>query len=284
MNKKWLLSLLTAAIMLVLAACGGGDKAEDKETASGGSSEEDKTIVVGASNTPHAVILEQAKPILEEQGYDLQIETFQDYVLPNTALEEGDLDANYFQHTPYLELQEKEQGYDFANAGAIHLEPMAVYSKKYKSLKELPDGATIILSNSVAEHGRILMILEAEGLIKIKDGIDKTQAMIEDIAENPKNIKFDYDYEPALLPQIYNNDEGDAVVINSNYAIDAGISPTKDSIALESTDSPYANLIVTRTGDEDSEKIKALVEVLKSKEIQDFITNEWDGAVVPVKE
>ncbi|MCI2255138.1 MetQ/NlpA family ABC transporter substrate-binding protein [Domibacillus sp. PGB-M46] len=284
MNKKWLLSLLTAAIMLVLAACGGGDKAEDKESASGGSSEEDKTIVVGASNTPHAVILEQAKPILKEQGYDLQIETFQDYVLPNTALEEGDLDANYFQHVPYLELQEKEQGYDFANAGAIHLEPMAVYSKKYKSLKDLPKGATIILSNSVAEHGRVLMLLEKEGLIKIKDGIDKTQASLEDIAENPKDLKFDYDYEPALLPQIYNNEEGDAVVINSNYAIDAGISPTKDSVAIESTDSPYANLIVTRTGDENSEKIKALVEVLKSKEIQDFITKEWNGAVVPVTE
>ncbi|MCM3787119.1 MetQ/NlpA family ABC transporter substrate-binding protein [Domibacillus indicus] len=284
MNKKWLLGLLTAAIMLVLAACGGGDKAEDKESASGGSSEDDKTIVVGASNTPHAVILEQAKPILKEQGYDLQIETFQDYVLPNTALEEGDLDANYFQHTPYLELQEKEQGYDFANAGAIHLEPMAVYSKKYKSLKDLPKGATIILSNSVAEHGRVLMLLEKEGLIKIKDGIDKTQASLEDIAENPKDLKFDYDYEPALLPQIFNNEEGDAVVINSNYAIDAGISPTKDSVAIESTDSPYANLIVTRTGDENSEKIKALVEVLKSKEIQDFITKEWNGAVVPVTE
>ncbi|WNS81592.1 MetQ/NlpA family ABC transporter substrate-binding protein [Domibacillus sp. DTU_2020_1001157_1_SI_ALB_TIR_016] len=284
MNKKWLLGLLTAAIMLVLAACGGGDKAEDKESSSGGSSEDDKTIVVGASNTPHAVILEQAKPILKEQGYDLQIETFQDYVLPNTALEEGDLDANYFQHIPYLELQEKEQGYDFANAGAIHLEPMAVYSKKYKSLKDLPKGATIILSNSVAEHGRVLMLLEKEGLIKIKDGIDKTQASLEDIAENPKDLQFDYDYEPALLPQIYNNEEGDAVVINSNYAIDAGISPTKDSVAIESTDSPYANLIVTRTGDENSEKIKALVEVLKSKEIQDFITKEWNGAVVPVTE
>ncbi|MEM1504511.1 MetQ/NlpA family ABC transporter substrate-binding protein [Domibacillus sp. 8LH] len=284
MNKKWLLGLLTAAIMLVLAACGGGDKAEDKESASGGSSKDDKTIFVGASNTPHAVILEEAKPILKEQGYDLQIETFQDYVLPNTALEEGDLDANYFQHIPYLELQEKEQGYDFANAGAIHLEPMAVYSKKYKSLKDLPKGATIILSNSVAEHGRVLMLLEKEGLIKIKDGIDKTQASLEDIAENPKDLKFDYDYEPALLPQIYNNEEGDAVVINSNYAIDAGISPTKDSVAIESTDSPYANLIVTRTGDENSEKIKALVEVLKSKEIQDFITKEWNGAVVPVTE
>ncbi|OES46545.1 MetQ/NlpA family ABC transporter substrate-binding protein [Domibacillus iocasae] len=283
--KKWLLGLLTAAIVLVLAACGGGDEASDTASDSNsGSSEEDKTIVVGASNTPHAVILEEAKSLLEEQGYDLQIETFQDYVLPNTALEEGDLDANYFQHLPYLDLQEKEQGYDFESAGAIHIEPMAVYSQKYKSLDELPDGATIILSNSVAEHGRILMILEAEGLITIKDGIDKTQATLEDIAENPKNIKFDYDYEPALLPQIYNNGEGDAVVINSNYAIDAGISPTEDSIALEGTDSPYANLIVTRAGEEDSEKIKALVDVLKSKEIQDFITSEWNGAVVPVTE
>lgn len=281
--KKWLLGFLTAAIVLILAACGGGDEASDTGSDSG-SSEEDKTIVVGASNTPHAVILEEAKPLLEEKGYELQIETFQDYVLPNTALEEEDLDANYFQHLPYLELQEKEQGYDFESAGAIHIEPMAVYSKKYKSLDELPDGATIILSNSVAEHGRILMILEEEGLIKIKDGIDKTQATLDDIAENPKNIKFDYDYEPALLTQIYNNDEGDAVVINSNYAIDAGISPTEDSIALEGTDSPYANLIVTRAGDEDSEKIKALVEVLKSKEIQDFITEEWNGAVVPVTE
>ncbi|WP_046175639.1 MetQ/NlpA family ABC transporter substrate-binding protein [Domibacillus indicus] len=283
--KKWLLGFLTAAIVLVLAACGGGEEASDTGADSdSGSSKEDKTIVVGASNTPHAVILEEAKPLLEEKGYDLQIETFQDYVLPNTALEEGDLDANYFQHLPYLELQEKEQGYDFESAGAIHIEPMAVYSKEYKSLDELPDGATIILSNSVAEHGRILMILEKEGLITIKEGVEKTQATLDDIGENPKNIKFDYDYEPALLPQIYNNGEGDAVVINSNYAIDAGISPTEDSIAIESTDSPYANLIVTRAGDEDSEKIKALVDVLKSQEVQDFITNEWDGAVVPVTE
>ncbi len=284
--KKWLLGFLTAAIVLVLAACGGGDKAADKESKDSGSeaSKEDKTIVVGASNTPHAVILEEAKPLLEKEGYDLQIETFQDYILPNTALEEGDLDANYFQHIPYLELQEEEHGYDFANAGAIHLEPMAVYSKKYKKLSELPDGATIIMSNSIAEHGRILMILESEGLITLKDGIDKTKAQLEDITDNPKNLQFDFDYEPALLPQIYNNGEGDAVVINSNYAIDAGISPTEDSIAIESTDSPYANLIVTRTGDENKEKIQALVKVLKSKEIQDFITKEWKGAVVPVTE
>lgn len=281
--KKWLLSVFATGSVLALAACGGGDEASDTATDSG-SSEEDKTIVVGASNTPHAVILEEAQPLLEEQGYDLQIETFQDYVLPNTALEEGDLDANYFQHLPYLELQEKEQGYDFESAGAIHIEPMAVYSQKYKSLDELPDGATIILSNSVAEHGRILMILEAEGLITIKDGVEKTQASLEDIAENPKNIKFDYDYEPALLTQLYENGEGDAVVINSNYAIDAGISPTEDSIAIEGTDSPYANLIVTRSGDEDAEKIQALVDVLKSQEIQDFITEEWQGAVVPVTE
>lgn len=284
MNKKWLLSLLTAAIMLVLAACGGGDKAEDKETASGGSSKEDKTIVVGASNTPHAVILEQAKPILEEQGYDLQIETFQDYVLPNKALEEGDLDANYFQHIPYLEAQKKEHGYDFVNAGGIHIEPIGIYSKKYKSLDELPNGATILMSSSVADHGRILTMLEKEGLITLKEGVVKEEATIEDIAKNEKDFKFDYQYEAALLPQIYNNDEGDAVLINSNYAIDAGLNPLEDSIAIEDKESPYVNVIAVRSGDENKDKIKALVDVLHSKEIQDFILKEWGGAVVPVTE
>ncbi|WP_050180171.1 MetQ/NlpA family ABC transporter substrate-binding protein [Domibacillus robiginosus] len=284
MNKKWLLSLLTAAIMLVLAACGGGDKAEDNESASGGSSEEDKTIVVGASNIPHAVILEQAKPILEEKGYDLQIETFQDYILPNTALEEGDLDANYFQHIPYLEAQKKEHGYDFVNAGGIHIEPIGVYSQKYKSLDELPDGATILMSSSVADHGRILTMLEKEGLITLKEGVVKEEATIEDIAENKKNFKFDYQYEAALLPQIYNSGEGDAVLINSNYAIDAGLNPLEDSIAVEDKESPYVNVIAVRSGDENKDKIKALVDVLHSQEIQDFILKEWGGAVVPVTE
>ncbi|KMY55209.1 methionine ABC transporter substrate-binding protein [Bacillus sp. FJAT-27231] len=279
--KKWLIGLLTALAVFALAACGGGSDDKKDEKAKEGS-KEDKEIIVGASNVPHAVILEEAKPLLEKKGYTLKVETFQDYILPNKSLEEGDLDANYFQHIPYLESQKKEHGYDFVNAGGIHIEPIGVYSKKYKSLEELPKGATILMSSSVADHGRILTMLEKEGLIKLKDGVKKEEATIEDIAENKKDLKFDYNYEAAFLPQAYNNGEGDAVLINSNYAIDAGLNPLKDSIAIEDKDSPYVNVIAVRKGDENKEKIKALVEVLHSKEIQDFILKEWGGAVVPV--
>ncbi|KAB7707014.1 methionine ABC transporter substrate-binding protein [Bacillus aerolatus] len=278
--KKWLLTLLTALAVFALAACGGSD--EKKEEKAGG--KEDKEIVVGASNVPHAIILEEAKPLLEEKGYDLKIETFQDYILPNKSLEEGDLDANYFQHIPFLESQKKEHGYKFVNAGGIHIEPIGVYSKKYKSLDELPKGAKILMSSSVADHGRILTMLEKEGLIKLKEGVKKEEATTEDIAENKKDLKFEYNYEAAFLPQAYNNGEGDAVLINSNYAIDAGLNPTKDSIAIEDKESPYVNVIAVRGGDEEKEKIKALVEVLHSKEIQDFIMKEWKGSVVPVNE
>ncbi|MGX1263191.1 D-methionine transport system substrate-binding protein [Rossellomorea marisflavi] len=274
--KKWVVGTIAAASILGLTACGTGGN--------NGSSGDSKELVVGASNVPHAEILEEAKPILEKEGIDLKIETYQDYVLPNKDLESGDLDANYFQHIPYLEGQKKEHGYDFVSAGGIHIEPMAVYSKKHKSLKDIPEGGTILFSNSVAEHGRILTLLEANGLIKLKDGIDKTQATLDDIAENPKKLKFDYEYEPALLTQLYNNEEGDAVVINSNYAIDNGLDPIKDSIAIEDKESPYVNIIAVKKGDEDKKEIKELVKVLQSDEIQDFINKEWEGAVVPVKE
>ncbi|WP_312092483.1 MetQ/NlpA family ABC transporter substrate-binding protein [Niallia sp.] len=280
MKKLWSL-LIALTFVFVLAACGSTD---DKENGASNTDKETTKLVVGASNVPHAEILEQAKPILKEKGIDLEIVTFQDYVLPNKALESKELDANYFQHIPYLNQQIKENGYDFVNAGGIHIEPMAVFSKKYKSLDELPDGATIILSNSVAEHGRVLSLLEKGGLIKLKDGIDKVNATIEDIVENPKNIELKADYEPALLPQIYNNNEGDAVVINANYALDAGLNPVEDSIEIEGSESPYANIITVRKGDENKEAIKTLVEVLHSKEIQDFINTEYKGAVVPVNE
>ncbi|QED49232.1 MetQ/NlpA family ABC transporter substrate-binding protein [Cytobacillus dafuensis] len=279
MKKKWLLFVLTFTVALVLAAC--GTKEENNGGSASDSGKEDTTLKVGASNVPHAEILEEAKPLLKEKGIDLEIIPFQDYVLPNKALESKELDANFFQHIPYLELQIKENGYDFVNAGSIHIEPMGVYSKKYKSLSELPDGAHIIISNSVADHGRVLAILEAEGLIKLKEGVDKSAATLEDIAENPKNIKFDTEYEPSLLPQIYNNNEGDAVVINSNYAIDAGLNPLKDSIAIEGSESPYVNIVAVRKGDENSEKIKALIEVLHSEDIKNFILDKYKGAVVP---
>jgi D-methionine transport system substrate-binding protein len=271
--KKFVAGILLSVSAITLAACGGD----------GESSGDSKELVVGASNTPHAEILEKVKPLLEEQGINLEIETYQDYILPNKDLESGDLDANYFQHIPYLESQIADNGYDFVNAGEIHIEPIGVYSKKYKSLEELPEGATILISNSVADHGRVLSMLEAEGLIKLADGVDKTTAEVKDIVENPKNLEFDAEYEAALLVQLYENEEGDAVLINSNYAIDAGLNPLEDSIAIEKSDSPYVNIIAVQAGNEDNKEIKALVEVLKSKEIQDFILEEWGGSVVPVK-
>lgn len=277
--KKTIAGLFTAASIFTLAACGTSD-----EGSQGNGGEETKEITVGASNIPHAEILEKAKPILEEEGIELTIDTYQDYVLPNKDLDSGDIDANYFQHIPYLESQIADHEYDFVNAGGIHIEPIGVYSKKYDSLEELPEGATILMSNSVADHGRILTLLEAKGLIKIKEGVEKTAATLDDIEENPKNFEFDYEYEAALLPQLYENEEGDAVVINSNYAIDSGLKPLEDSIAIEDKESPYVNVIAVNSGDEDNEAIQALVEVLRSEEIQDFILEEWGGAVVPVKE
>ena len=265
--KKLLSSVLLGASVLALAACGG----------------EDETLKVGASTTPHAVILEKVKPILEEQGIELQIEPYTDYVLPNKNLDSGDLDANFFQHIPYFESQKEDFGYDFANAGNIHIEPIGIYSKKYTSLDELPEGATILLSNSVSDHGRMLSLLEIQGLIKLADGINKTKAETKDIVENPKNFIFDANTAPELLVQMYENDEGDAVLINSNYAIDNGINPLEDSIAIESSDSsPYINIVAVQSGDENSKEIKALVEALHSKEIQDFMLEEWGGSVVPV--
>lgn len=283
--KKFAAGLLLTTGTLALAACGtGGDNATSSSSEAGEGGGEAKELVVGASNVPHALILEEAKPLLEEKGIELKIETYQDYVLPNEDLESKEIDANYFQHIPYLESQMADHGYDFVNAGGIHIEPIGIYSKKYKSLEDLPDGATILMSNSVADHGRILSMLEAQGLIKLDEGVDKTKAEVKDIAENPKNLKFDADYEASFLPQLYNQDEGDAILINSNYAIDAGLNPLEDAIALEDSESPYVNVIAVRSGDEEKGEIKALVDVLRSKEIQDFIVEEWDGSVVPVDE
>ena len=270
--KKWFSLLVAAVVVLALAACGKSESAEEKTN----------KLVVGASNVPHAEILEKAKPILKEKGIELEIVTFQDFVLPNKALADKELDANYVQHSPYLEAQMKEHGYDFVNAGGIHIEPIGVYSKKYKSLEELPNGAKIIMSNSVADHGRILSMLEEKGLIKLKDGVDKTKATIDDIVENPKNLVFEADIEAGLLPQVYKNDEGDAVLINANYALDAGLDPAKDPIAVESPENnPYVNIIAVRKGDEKRKEIQTLVEVLQSKEIQDFILQKYNGAVIP---
>ncbi|ABO68294.1 MetQ/NlpA family ABC transporter substrate-binding protein [Geobacillus thermodenitrificans] len=280
--KKWLGALLAAVLVFALAACGGN---KDENAAGGDKGGELVKLKVGASNVPHAEILEQAKPLLKEKGIDLEIITFQDYILPNKALADKDIDANYFQHIPYLEAQMEEHGYNFVNVGGIHIEPIGLYSQKYKSVEELPNGATIIMSNSVADHGRILSMLQEKGLIKLKEGVDKTRATVNDIVENPKKLKFKADVDAGLLPQVYQNGEGDAVLINANYALDAGLDPAKDPIAVESPkDNPYVNIVAVRKGDENRKEIKTLVEVLQSKEIQDFITEQYKGAVIPAAE
>lgn len=287
--KKLLLLLTTIFVVFALAACGGGNAKEDatqgnqEGTTKQTETAEPAKLVVGAVNVPHAEILEFAQPLLAEKGVEIEIVPFQDYILPNKALNEKDLDANYFQHIPYLEAQKKEFGYDFVSVGGVHIEPIGVYSKKYKSLEELPEGAQIIMSNSVADHGRILSMLEEKGLIKLKEGVEKTVATVDDIVENPKKFEFMTDVEPGLLPQVFNNGEGDAVLINANYALDAGLDPAKDPIAVESGENnPYANVVVVRTGDENRPEIKTLVEVLQSKEVADFINETYKGAVIPV--
>lgn len=298
--RKALLFFLSISIIFLLVACGSAEETEgtddttndstNETTASEQSDEgnasdgEMETLIVGASNVPHAEILEEAAPMLEEKGIELVIETFQDYILPNTALEEGDLDANYFQHIPYLDLQIEEHGYDFVSAGAIHIEPIGVYSKRHSSLDEIPEDGTILMGNSVANHGRVLSMLEREGIITLDESVDKTEATVEDIVDNPKNLQFNYDFEESYLPQVYENDEGDAVLINSNYALDVGLNPMEDSIAIEDSDSPYGNVIAVRNGDEELEKVKILVEVLRTEEIQDFILEKWNGSVVPISE
>ncbi|AIS60733.1 MetQ/NlpA family ABC transporter substrate-binding protein [Listeria ivanovii] len=274
--KKVLGFIFTLSLVLVLTACGGSsDKASS-------SKDDNKELVVGASNTPHAQILEQAKPILKEKGIDLKIVKYTDYVMPNKALEEGDLDANYFQHKPYLELEEKEKGYKFADVGAIHIEPMGIYSKKVKDIQDLKDGAQVLLSNSKSDWPRVIGIFVDNGLLTLKDGVKAQDATFDDIKDNPKNLKFKYDFDPAYLMTAYNNEEGDVVAINSNFVVDQGLNPSKDAIAIESKDSPYANIVVTTEEKKDDKNIKELVNVLHSKEIQAYITEEWDGAVVPV--
>ena len=245
----------------------------------------DTVLKIGASPVPHAEILEQAKPLLAEAGITLEVTVFQDYILPNTALAGGDLDANYFQHVPYLnEVLAQNPDYKLVNAGDIHIEPIGIYSKRFQSLPELPEGGKVIMRDSVAEEGRILAIFAREGVVTLKDGIEPAAIRISDIVDNPKKLEFLPNIEAALLPQMYANDEGDAVTINANYAIGAGLDPVRDPIAVESAiGNPYANIITVREGDETRPEIVKLVEVLKSEEIRNFIAETYKGAVIAVE-
>ncbi|AQP54616.1 methionine ABC transporter substrate-binding protein [Vagococcus penaei] len=276
MKKKILALSLLSLVTIGLVACGGKDTGKDS---SSNSKSDDKTIVVGASQTPHAEILEQVKPVLKEQGYDLEIKVFNDYILPNKVLAEKEIDANYFQHIPYFDKEVKEKNYDFANAGPIHLEKMAFYSQKIKDIKDLPDGATIIASNSQTDWGRIITMLQDAGLVTVKEGTDLTNATFDDIEKNPKNLKFKYDIDPAILATAYQNNEGDMIAINANFAEGIGLNPEKDGLLVEKNNSPYANIIAVRSEDKDSDKTRALVEALHDEKVKKFVDEKWKGTI-----
>lgn len=277
-NFKKLFLLGSVVLSLVLTGCGGAKKDDTKAEAP---ADGDNKIVIGVSPTPHGEIIEGLKPEFEKEGLDVEVVNFDDYIQPNLQLEAGDLDANYFQHKPYLDSFTEERNIDNLDVlGYVHIEPMALYSEKYKSVDEIEDGAEIIIPNDPSNGARALILLENAGLIKLKDhtNLNSTE---KDIAENPKNLKFTAMDAPSIA-QVY-KDSG-AAVINSNFAIGQGLDPTSDSIFLESTDSPYANLVAIRKEDADKEKFQKFLKVLNSEEAKKFIEETFKGAVIPAFE
>lgn len=290
-----LLSLVVSLFVLLLAACGSsgneettadGNGADEADNAQEEQAEEEATesveLVIGASSTPHAEILEEAKPLLEEQGIIIEIETYQDYVLPNDDLASGRLDANFFQHIPFLEQTVEDTGYELTYLDGIHIEPMGVYSKNITSLDDIENGQEVIISRSIPDHGRILSLFEQQGLIQLDENVEKSAATIDDIVENPKNLYFDPAVDPLLLPEMYETEEDALVAINTNYAIDAGLNPLEDALFIEDENSEYVNVIAVREEDKDNPVFQTLVDVLQSEEIQNYILNTYEGAVVPV--
>lgn len=289
--KKLLASLSVLFLVLVLAACGGAseddatqeDAANETETAENtNEATEDVELTVGASSTPHAEILQEAVPLLAEEGITLNIEEYQDYVLPNDDLASGTLDANYFQHIPFLEQTVADTGYELEYIDGIHVEPMGVYSKDIASVEDIEDGTEVIISRSISDHGRILALFESQGLIKLDESVTKAEATVDDIVENPHNLQFSPDVDPPFLPEMYETETDKLVAINTNFAIDAGLNPLEDALFIEDENSPYVNVIAVRSEDKENEALNKLVEVLQSEEIQNFILEKYNGAVVPV--
>lgn len=255
--------------------------AAENEAAETTAAGEMKKIIVGASPAPHAEILNAAKEVLASKGYELDIVEYTDYVLPNNALDSGDLDANYFQHKPYLDSFNEQNGTKLVSAGAIHYEPFGIYAGKTSSLDELKDKATVLVPNDVSNEARALLLLEAQGLIKLKEGVG-LEATRNDIVENPKNLDI-VELEAAQLPRSL--PDCDIAVINGNYAIEAGLK-VSDALAAEDSESlaatTYGNIVAVREGDETTDATKALVEALTSPEVKQFMEEKYEGAVVPL--
>lgn len=268
--KKKLVSLMSAAALtaILLTGCGGGS--------------DDKTITVAASATPHAEILEQAKPLLEAKGYTLEIKVFSDYVQPNNVVEAGDFDANYFQHNPYMEQFNVEQGTHLVNAGNIHYEPFGLYPGKSSDLADM-QGATIAVPNDTTNEARALLLLQDNGYLTLKEGAGLEATKL-DIVDNPYNIEI-VELEAAQIPRTLQ--DVTFGVMNGNYAMEAGYTVSENALLYESVESDaattYVNVIAVKEGNENSAKIKALVEVLKSDEIKEYINNTYNGGVIPYK-
>lgn len=284
--RKVLALTLALVLSLSLAACASKSAAENvekvpAEEATSDTVEQKGTITVAASPTPHAEILAQAAPILAAEGWTLEVKEFQDYVQPNNVVESGEFDANYFQHIPYLENFNEEQGTHLVNAGGIHYEPFGIYPGTKSSLDDIAEGDTIAVPNDTTNEARALLLLQDNGILKLKDGAGLTATVL-DIEENPYNVEI-LELEAAQVPRV--KDEVAYVVLNGNYALDAGFSVAKDSLAYEKSDSDaaktYVNVIAVKEGNENSEKILALVGVLKSDAIRQYINDTYDGAVVP---
>ena len=276
---KKLFFLLTALVLtLALAGCGDNAKPAANSGSNAPAAGAKTTLKVGATPVPHAEILEIVKPLLAQQNIDLQIVEFSDYVQPNLALNDKELDANFFQHEPYLDnFVSEHKEVKLKNAGGIHIEPMGIYSKKIKQLDALPDGASIAIPNDPTNGGRSLLLLEKAGLLNLKDGVG-VKATVQDIASNPKNLKFQ-EVEAAQVPRTL--DDVDAAVINTNFAMQVNLVPTKDALFMEDKTSPYVNIVAVREGDEKRPEIEALLKALKSKEVKDFIESKYKGAIVP---
>ncbi len=273
--KGKFLAAMTLAMSLVFTGCGG-----DSGSSSGGdkpAAGSEVTLKIGATPAPHAEILEQIKPDLKEQGINLEIVEFNDYVQPNIALNDKELDANFFQHEPYLnDFVKEHKDVKLKNAGGVHIEPMGVYSKKIKDLNELADGATVSIPNDPTNGGRALLLLQKANLLKLKDGINE-EATVQDIAENPKNLVIQ-EVEAAQLPRTL--EDVDISIINTNFALNADLNPMKDALFIEDKDSPYVNIVAVRE-DESRDEINKLLTAIKSDKVKKFIEEKYQGAIVP---
>lgn len=266
---------------IALAGCGSSE-AEDAGSAAETAASGATTITVGASPSPHAEILGAVTDLLADEGYELEIVEYSDYVQPNVAVDDGSLDANYFQHYPYLEQYNEENGTDLANAGAIHFEPMSVYSDKHDSIEDVPDGARIAVPSDATNEARALMLLEAHGIIGLAEGAGLA-ATGNDIVDNPHNIEL-YETEAASVPRALA--DVDFAVVNGNYALSSGIVDDHEALAAEDADSEaaqtYANIVCCRAGEEESDKVAALVAALQSDTVRDFIEETYQGTVITV--